>query len=62
LMKVLMPARLTRRVNVESGKEKEVLAALDKFGLGKEVVPSDLGGDLVLKEGMAYSKELADFM
>lgn len=58
LMKVIMPARLSRRINVETGKREEVLAALDKFGLGKEVVPSDLGGELVLKEGMDYVDDL----
>ena len=58
LIKIIMPARLTKRINVETGKQEEVLAALDKFGLGKEVVPSALGGDLVLKEGIDYVDDL----
>jgi len=48
LIKVIMPERMRKRLRVHSGSEEKVLEQLKKFGLDREVLPSDIGGDVIL--------------
>ena len=47
-MKLFMPERMRKRVRVHSGSEEKVLEDLKEFGLEREVLPSDIGGDVVM--------------
>lgn len=47
-MKLFMPERMRKRVRVHSGSEENVLNSLKEFGLEREVLPSDIGGDVVM--------------
>ena len=47
LLKVFL-GKLRKRVKIHSGERDHVLAALSAFGLTKDVVPTDIGGDVVL--------------
>lgn len=44
IMKLVMPDRMRKRVKVHAGSEEKVLENLKGYGLGKEVLPSDIGG------------------
>lgn len=48
IMRVVMPERMRKRVRVHSGSEEKVLDNLKDFGLGREVLPSEIGGDVIL--------------
>ena len=48
IMKIVMPERMRKRVRVHVGSEEKVLNNLKKFGLEREVLPSDIGGDVLL--------------
>jgi hypothetical protein len=48
IMKVVMPTRMSKRIRVHVGSEEKVLENLKQFGLEKNVLPSDIGGDIVL--------------
>jgi len=47
-MKVIMPDRMRKRVRVYSGGEAKILKELKEVGLGREVLPSEIGGDVIL--------------
>ena len=49
IMKVIMPARLSRRIRVHVGTEEKVLENLKQFGLERNVLPSDVGGEVILE-------------
>lgn len=48
IMKVVMPERMRKRVRVHTGSEEKVLENLKEFGLGRDVLPTDIGGDVIL--------------
>eukprot|EP00984_Skeletonema_dohrnii_P023423 scaffold12513_cov103-Skeletonema_dohrnii-CCMP3373.AAC.10 len=48
LIKVIMPDRMKKRIRVHSGSREKVLDSLEKFGLERTVLPSDIGGDVIL--------------
>eukprot|EP00985_Skeletonema_marinoi_P034650 scaffold44495_cov139-Skeletonema_marinoi.AAC.3 len=48
LIKVIMPDRMKKRIRVHSGSQEKVLDSLEKFGLERSVLPSDIGGDVIL--------------
>ena len=48
IMKLVLPERMRKRIRVHSGSREKVLERLGKLGLGREVLPSDIGGDVVL--------------
>jgi hypothetical protein len=48
IFKLCLGDRMRKRVRVHSGSEQKVLKALEAFGLTKDVLPSDLGGNIVL--------------
>ncbi len=52
LMKVIMPSHMSKRIRVHVGSEEKVLATLQQFGMEKDVLPSDIGGDVVLTSSM----------
>ena len=47
LLKVIL-GKLRKRVKIHSGERDHVLEALSAFGLTKDVVPTDIGGDVLL--------------
>jgi hypothetical protein len=56
-----MGDRLRKRVRVHSGSEQKVLKALEKqFGLTKDVLPSDIGGNIVLDHGQWLADRLEE--
>eukprot|EP00970_Alexandrium_tamarense_P000444 scaffold59_cov114-Alexandrium_tamarense.AAC.3 len=48
LMKLVMRERMRKRVRVHVGSEEKVLKELEEVGMGREVLPSEIGGDVVL--------------
>lgn len=48
IMRMVMPERMRKRVRVHVGSEDKVLENLKEFGLGREVLPSEIGGDVIL--------------
>lgn len=48
IMKMFMSERMRKRVRIHSGSEEKVLEDLKAFGLGKEVLPTEIGGDVIL--------------
>jgi hypothetical protein len=48
IIKVIMPERMRKRLRLHQGSNEKVLASLKKFGLEREVLPIDLGGDVIL--------------
>lgn len=48
LMKLIMPERMRKRVKVHVGSEEKVLENLESFGLAREVLPSEIGGDVII--------------
>lgn len=48
IMKMVMPERMRKRVRVHVGTEQKVLDSLKAFGLDREVLPSELGGDVII--------------
>lgn len=47
-MKLVMPKRMLKRIRVHTGSEEKVLDSLREFGLSREVLPSELGGDVII--------------
>jgi len=43
-----MPDRMRKRVRVYGGSEAKILKELKEVGLGREVLPSEIGGDVIL--------------
>jgi hypothetical protein len=48
LVSLFLRERLRKRVKVESGSNEKVMEKLAKYGLTKDRVPSELGGNIVL--------------
>ena len=48
IMKVVMPERMRKRVRLHSGSEEKILEELKEFGMDKDVLPSEIGGDVIL--------------
>lgn len=49
IMKMIMPERMRKRVRVHNqGSDEKVLEALKKYGLERDVLPSDIGGNVIL--------------
>lgn len=47
-MKLLMGARLRKRIKVYSGLDEHIVESLEKFGIYPDSIPVDIGGKLVL--------------
>ena len=47
-MKLVMPERMRKRVKVHTGSTEKVLDHLNEFGLSREVLPSEIGGDVII--------------
>lgn len=43
-----MPPAMRKRIRVHDGSQELVLESLKKFGLDRTVLPSDIGGDVLL--------------
>ena len=54
-MKLFMPARMSKRIRVHVGSEDKVLEYLKQYGLERNVLPSDIGGDVVLETNSGES-------
>lgn len=50
-----MPARMSKRIRVHVGSEDKVLEYLKQYGLERNVLPSDIGGDVVLETNSGES-------
>ena len=48
IMKLILPARMRKRVKVHSGSDEKVLESLKEYGLSREVLPSEIGGDVII--------------
>jgi CRAL/TRIO domain len=48
ILKLFLGERLRKRIRVHSGDEEHVNASLVKLGLNNDILPSDLGGEVVL--------------
>jgi hypothetical protein len=48
IVKLFLGERLRKRIRVHSGDKEHVRANLTKLGLAKDILPSDLGGEIVL--------------
>eukprot|EP01082_Thalassiosira_pseudonana_P009424 g8394.t1 g8394 contig29:416916-417580(-) len=60
LMKLDMPERMRKRVRVHVGSEEKVLKELEEVGIGREVLPSEIGGNVVLdNDGWMQERKMA---
>ena len=48
IIKLIMPPAMRKRIRVHDGSQELVLESLKKFGLDRTVLPSDIGGDVLL--------------
>ena len=48
LMKLFMGERLRKRIQVHTGNDEKVLNHIEKFGLTRDTLPTDLGGTVTL--------------
>lgn len=48
ILKMVLPERMRKRIRVHSGKEEKVLKDLEGFGLRREGLPAEIGGDVIL--------------
>jgi hypothetical protein len=48
LIKLFLGERLRKRIRVHSGSEEKVQDEFCTYGLTKDVIPSELGGDVVV--------------
>ena len=47
-MKLILPERMKKRMRVHTGSQDKVLDSLKEFGLDREVLPSEIGGDVII--------------
>jgi hypothetical protein len=60
IFKVFMGERIVKRFRVHAGPDESVLEKLATFGLTKDFVPSELGGNIVLDHKAWLSDRKAD--
>lgn len=48
ILQLFLGPRLRKRIRFHTGSEESVLSSLSKYGLTKDILPSELGGDVVL--------------
>jgi hypothetical protein len=53
VVKFLAGKRLRRRMILHSGSEHEIVRGLSKYGIGRNIIPFELGGDYYLAAGYA---------
>jgi hypothetical protein len=46
IAKVFMGERLKQRLRVHAGSDEHVLGELEKFGMTKDMLPTDIGGNI----------------
>jgi len=60
IMKLLMGERLRKRIKFHTGSTENVLNSLETYGLTKDVVPTDLGGNIAIDmEGWLEDRKAA---
>lgn len=60
IIKLMMGERLRKRIKVYSGSDKKVLKKLEPFGLTKDMLPKELGGDLELDQAAWLAARKSD--
>jgi hypothetical protein len=53
IVKFLAGKRLRRRMVLHSGSEHEILSGLDTYGIGRSIIPFEIGGDYHLEAAHA---------
>ena len=48
VVKLMLTSRLRKRIRIHSGSDASVKKELDKYGLHASVIPTEIGGELVL--------------
>lgn len=56
MVKLILGTRLKKRVKVHSGSDEYVRADMEKYGLTDDIIPIEIGGQVVLD----HSKWLAE--
>ena len=59
ILKLFLGERLRKRIRIHAGSEEAVQKDMDNFGLTKDTLPSDLGGDIVLDHKKWLKERLA---
>lgn len=50
LVKLVMGERLRKRIRFHTGSHEDVQKSLEPYGLTKDILPTELGGDVVLDQ------------
>jgi hypothetical protein len=59
IIKYFLGEKLRKRISVHSGSQEKLLGRLEKFGLSKDKLPADLGGQIVVNRESWVNERLA---